>query len=92
MSFIKKFFIFLSNIQKYDKIGERQDRYSVTEQTLATQPLLSCQLTAYIQGKAQMGIQVFNPAGKMIAYLKTPNKPTNIAFGRGSEKREHDIA
>ena len=44
----------------------------------------------YVAARAEskMGIQVFNPAGKMIAYLKTPNKPTNLAFGRGNTKNK----
>lgn len=44
----------------------------------------------YVAARAEskMGIHVFNSEGDLIAYLKTPHKPTNLAFGRGVYKNK----
>jgi len=33
------------------------------------------------------GIHVFSPAGKELAYIPTPELPTNVKFGRGADKQ-----
>src|SRR2546426_11438208 len=35
-----------------------------------------------VQGERQ-GIHVYSPAGKELAYIPTPESPTNVKFGRG---------
>ncbi len=37
-----------------------------------------------VRDEAQQGIHVYSPAGETLAYVRTPDKPTNVAFGRGS--------
>lgn len=37
-----------------------------------------------LQGE-RPGIHVFSPAGKELAYIPTPESPTNVKFGRGAE-------
>src|SRR5205814_2726981 len=32
------------------------------------------------------GIHVFSPAGKELAYIPTPETPTNVKFGRGADQ------
>jgi gluconolactonase len=31
------------------------------------------------------GVVVYSPAGKELAYIPTPNLPTNVGFGRGAD-------
>jgi len=33
------------------------------------------------------GIHVYSPAGKELAYIPTPDPPTNVKFGRGADKQ-----
>ena len=37
-----------------------------------------------VQGERQ-GIYVYSPAGKALAYIPTPESPTNVKFGRGGD-------
>src|SRR2546426_12841987 len=37
-----------------------------------------------VQGERQ-GIYVYSPAGKELAYIPTPESPTNVKFGRGGD-------
>jgi gluconolactonase len=39
-----------------------------------------------VQGERQ-GIYVYSPAGKELAYIPTPESPTNVKFGRGADKQ-----
>jgi gluconolactonase len=39
-----------------------------------------------VQGERQ-GIHVYAPAGKELAYLPTPESPTNVKFGRGADRQ-----
>jgi gluconolactonase len=39
-----------------------------------------------VQGERQ-GIHVYSPAGKELAYIATPESPTNVKFGRGADKQ-----
>jgi gluconolactonase len=39
-----------------------------------------------VQGERQ-GIYVYSPAGKELAYIATPESPTNVKFGRGADKQ-----
>jgi len=40
---------------------------------------------AAVRSKKRNGITVFSPAGKILAYSKVPQLPTNCCFGRGQE-------
>jgi len=40
-----------------------------------------------IPDRARPGIHVFSPAGKELAYIPTPETPTNVKFGRGADQR-----
>jgi gluconolactonase len=39
-----------------------------------------------VQGGRE-GIHVYSPAGKELAYIPTPESPTNVKFGRGADKQ-----
>ena len=36
-----------------------------------------------VRDETRPGVRVYTPEGKELAYVKTPDKPTNVAFGRG---------
>ncbi|MDA1016483.1 MAG: hypothetical protein O3A00_18760 [Planctomycetota bacterium] len=38
-----------------------------------------------------LGIRVFTPAGKEVAYIETPKLPTNCCFGIGSAMGHHSV-
>ena len=40
-------------------------------------------LYAAIRDETQPGVHVYTPDGEELTYVKTPDKPTNVAFGRG---------
>src|SRR5579883_689128 len=40
-----------------------------------------------VRDETRPGIYAYSPAGKELAYLKTPELPTNVCFGRGPESR-----
>ena len=40
-----------------------------------------------VRDEAQMGVHVYTPEGEELAYVKTPDKPTNVAFGRGKTSK-----
>ena len=40
-------------------------------------------LYAAVRDETRPGVRVYTPEGKELAYVKTPDKPTNVAFGRG---------
>src|SRR5207249_4456114 len=40
-----------------------------------------------IPGRERPGIHVFSPSGKELAYIPTPDPPTNVKFGRGADMR-----
>ncbi len=40
-------------------------------------------LYAAVRDETRPGVRVYTPDGKELAYVKTPDKPTNVAFGRG---------
>ena len=40
-------------------------------------------LYAAIRDETQSGVHVYTPEGEELAYVRTPDKPTNVAFGRG---------
>src|SRR2546430_8144502 len=40
-----------------------------------------------IPDRERPGIHVFSPAGKELAYIRTPDPPTNVKFGRGVDKQ-----
>ena len=40
-----------------------------------------------IPGRERPGIHVYSPAGKELAYIPTPEKPTNVRFGRGADRQ-----
>ena len=40
-----------------------------------------------IPDRERPGIHVFSPAGKELAYIPTPETPTNVKFGRGADKQ-----
>src|SRR5438445_4441703 len=40
-----------------------------------------------LPGRERPGIHVYSPAGKELAYIPTPEKPTNVRFGRGSDRQ-----
>ena len=40
-----------------------------------------------VRDKTRPGIYVYSPEGKELAYLRTPDLPTNVGFGRGEEKK-----
>ena len=40
-------------------------------------------LYAAIRDETQPGVHVYTPEGEELAYVRTPDKPTNVAFGRG---------
>ena len=42
---------------------------------------------AAVRDEAQMGVHVYTPEGEELAYVKTPDKPTNVAFGRGKTSK-----
>ena len=43
-------------------------------------------LYAAVRAEARQGIRVYSPAGQELAYIATPEKPTNLAFGRGTDR------
>lgn len=40
-----------------------------------------------VRDEARMGVRVYTPEGEELAYVKTPDKPTNVAFGRGKTRK-----
>ncbi len=38
-----------------------------------------------VRNEKRFGISVYSPNGEELAYLPTPERPTNVGFGRGSE-------
>jgi gluconolactonase len=40
---------------------------------------------AAVRNEKRFGINVYSPDGKELAYLPTPERPTNVGFGRGAE-------
>lgn len=40
-----------------------------------------------VRDEARFGIYVYTPDGKELAYLPTPERPTNVGFGRGRDAR-----
>ena len=40
-----------------------------------------------IPGRDRPGIHVYSPAGTELAYIPTPETPTNVRFGRGADKQ-----
>ena len=36
-----------------------------------------------VRDETRPGVRVYSPDGEELAYVKTPDKPTNVAFGRG---------
>jgi len=38
-----------------------------------------------VRNEKRFGISVYSPTGKELAYLPTPERPTNVGFGRGTE-------
>ncbi len=40
-----------------------------------------------VRDKTRFGICVYDPVGKELAYIKTPELPTNVAFGRGDSSK-----
>lgn len=40
-----------------------------------------------VRDEAQQGVHVYTPAGEELASVKTPDKPTNVAFGRGKTSK-----
>jgi gluconolactonase len=42
-------------------------------------------LFAAVRNEKRFGIGVYSPSGEELAYLPTPERPTNVGFGRGAE-------
>ena len=40
---------------------------------------------AAVRNEKRFGISVYSPEGKELSYLATPERPTNVGFGRGTE-------
>ena len=40
---------------------------------------------AAVRNEKRFGISVYSPDGKELSYLATPERPTNVGFGRGTE-------
>jgi gluconolactonase len=40
-----------------------------------------------VRDEMRFGIYVYTPEGKQLAYLPTPERPTNVGFGRGPDAR-----
>jgi gluconolactonase len=40
-----------------------------------------------VRDETRFGIYVYNPVGKELAYLPTPDRPTNVGFGRGRDAK-----
>ena len=40
-----------------------------------------------VRDENQQGVHVYTPEGEELAYIKTPDKPTNVAFGRGKTSK-----
>lgn len=40
-----------------------------------------------VRDETQQGVHVYTPEGEELAYVKTPDKPTNVAFGRGKTSK-----
>ncbi len=40
-----------------------------------------------VRDENQQGVHVYTPEGEKLAYVKTPDKPTNVAFGRGKTSK-----
>ena len=40
-----------------------------------------------VRDETQQGVHVYTPEGEGLAYVKTPDKPTNVAFGRGKTSK-----
>lgn len=38
-----------------------------------------------VRNEKRFGINVYSPSGEELAYLPTPERPTNVGFGRGAE-------
>lgn len=38
-----------------------------------------------VRNEKRYGVSVYSPAGQELAYLPTPERPTNVGFGRGAE-------
>ena len=44
-------------------------------------------LYAAVRDETQQGVHVYTPEGEELAHVKTPDKPTNVAFGRGKTSK-----
>ena len=42
---------------------------------------------AAVRNEKRFGISVYSPEGKELSYLATPERPTNVGFGRGKEAK-----
>ncbi len=40
-----------------------------------------------VRDETRPGVRVYSPEGEELAYVKTPDKPTNVAFGRGKTSK-----
>ena len=40
-----------------------------------------------VRDETQQGVHVYTSEGEELAYVKTPDKPTNVAFGRGKTSK-----
>ena len=40
-----------------------------------------------VRDETRPGVRVYTPEGEELAYVKTPDKPTNVAFGRGKTSK-----
>ena len=40
-----------------------------------------------VRDETRPGVRVYTPDGEELAYVKTPDKPTNVAFGRGKTSK-----
>ncbi|MBM3784285.1 MAG: SMP-30/gluconolactonase/LRE family protein [Acidobacteria bacterium] len=44
-------------------------------------------LYAAVRDEKRFGVGVYSPAGKELGFLRTPERPTNVGFGRGAEAK-----
>ena len=44
-------------------------------------------LYAAVRDEKRYGVGVYSPSGKELAFLRTPERPTNVGFGRGAEAK-----
>ena len=40
-----------------------------------------------VRDETRPGVRVYTPEGEELAYVKTPDKPTNVAFGHGNTSK-----